>query len=38
MEDAHTTLLSIPGDKEASYFGVFDGHGGMRKGSAVVPV
>jgi hypothetical protein len=29
MEDAHTHLLSLPGDTEACYFGVFDGHGGM---------
>lgn len=28
MEDAHTHLLSLPGDKDASFFGVFDGHGG----------
>ncbi|XP_013403639.1 probable protein phosphatase 2C T23F11.1 [Lingula anatina] len=30
MEDAHTHLLSLPGDKEASFFGVYDGHGGAR--------
>lgn len=28
MEDAHTEVLSMPGDKDTSYFGVFDGHGG----------
>lgn len=28
MEDAHTHLLSLPGDKDACFFGVFDGHGG----------
>lgn len=28
MEDAHTQLLSLPGDKDAMFFGVFDGHGG----------
>ena len=28
MEDAHTNLLSLPGDKDTCYFGVFDGHGG----------
>ena len=28
MEDAHTHLLTLPGDKDASFFGVFDGHGG----------
>ena len=28
MEDAHTHLLSIPEDKDASFFGVYDGHGG----------
>lgn len=30
MEDAHTHLLSLPGDKDASFFGVFDGHGGVK--------
>lgn len=28
MEDAHTTLLKL-GDTNASFFGVFDGHGGL---------
>ena len=28
MEDAHTQLLSLPGDKDACFFGVYDGHGG----------
>lgn len=28
MEDAHTNLLSLPGDPNASFFAVFDGHGG----------
>jgi len=28
MEDAHTHILSLPGDQDASFFGVFDGHGG----------
>lgn len=28
MEDAHTHILSLPGDEDASFFGVFDGHGG----------
>ncbi|VDO94092.1 unnamed protein product [Soboliphyme baturini] len=28
MEDAHTHLLAIPDDKDASFFGVYDGHGG----------
>ena len=28
MEDAHTHLLAMPGDRESSFFGVFDGHGG----------
>jgi len=28
MEDAHTHILSLPDDKEASFFAVFDGHGG----------
>lgn len=27
MEDAHTTLLKL-GDTNASFFGVYDGHGG----------
>ncbi|KAL5012876.1 hypothetical protein ScPMuIL_011427 [Solemya velum] len=30
MEDAHTHLLSLPGDKDACFFGVFDGHGGAK--------
>ncbi len=30
MEDAHTHLLSLPDDKEASFFAVYDGHGGPR--------
>lgn len=28
MEDAHTHILSLPDDKDACFFGVFDGHGG----------
>ncbi|CAL8101947.1 unnamed protein product [Orchesella dallaii] len=28
MEDAHTHLLSIPDDNNASFFAVYDGHGG----------
>eukprot|EP01135_Chromosphaera_perkinsii_P008190 Nk52_evm12s1178 gene=Nk52_evmTU12s1178 len=28
MEDAHTTLLQLPGDDKAALFAVFDGHGG----------
>ena len=28
MEDAHTHLLSLANDKDACFFGVFDGHGG----------
>ena len=28
MEDAHVHLLSLPGDPSASFFGVYDGHGG----------
>ncbi|XP_060570103.1 probable protein phosphatase 2C T23F11.1 isoform X1 [Ruditapes philippinarum] len=27
MEDAHCQLLSLPGDKDAMFFAVFDGHG-----------
>ncbi|XP_063415550.1 probable protein phosphatase 2C T23F11.1 isoform X1 [Mytilus trossulus] len=30
MEDAHTELLSMPGDKDTHFFGVYDGHGGAR--------
>lgn len=30
MEDCHTHLLSMPGDEEASFFAVFDGHGGVK--------
>jgi protein phosphatase 2C family protein 2/3 len=30
MEDAHTHILSLPGDQDASFFGVFDGHGGEK--------
>jgi protein phosphatase 2C family protein 2/3 len=29
MEDAHTTLLSLPSSPRMSFFAVFDGHGGM---------
>ena len=28
MEDAHTCLLELAEDKDASFFAVFDGHGG----------
>ena len=28
MEDAHTCLLELVEDKDASFFAVFDGHGG----------
>ncbi|XP_041359473.1 probable protein phosphatase 2C T23F11.1 [Gigantopelta aegis] len=30
MEDAHTHLLSLANDKDACFFGVFDGHGGVK--------
>jgi len=30
MEDAHTHLLSLPDDKDTCFFGVFDGHGGVK--------
>lgn len=30
MEDAHTHLLSLAEDKEASFFAVYDGHGGAK--------
>ena len=29
MEDAHLHLLTIDEDKDASFYAVFDGHGGM---------
>lgn len=29
MEDAHTAILEFEEDKEASFFAVFDGHGGV---------
>ncbi len=28
MEDAHVHLLSLPEDKDACFFAVYDGHGG----------
>ncbi|XP_042898733.1 probable protein phosphatase 2C T23F11.1 [Parasteatoda tepidariorum] len=30
MEDAHTHLLSLAEDKDASFFAVYDGHGGAK--------
>lgn len=30
MEDSHTHILSLPGDKDACFFAVFDGHGGEK--------
>lgn len=30
MEDAHTQLLACPDDKDACFFGVYDGHGGAK--------
>ena len=30
MEDAHTELLSMPGDKDTCFFAVYDGHGGAK--------
>ncbi|RKP12587.1 phosphatase 2C-like domain-containing protein [Piptocephalis cylindrospora] len=30
MEDAHTTLLKVEGKEGYSFFGVYDGHGGVR--------
>ena len=29
MEDAHTAVLQFDEDPDASFFAVFDGHGGM---------
>lgn len=31
MEDAHTHILSLPGDQNTCFFGVFDGHGGQSR-------
>lgn len=28
MEDSHTHILSLPDDPDASFFAVYDGHGG----------
>jgi|UniRef100_A0AC35GMB1 protein phosphatase 2C family protein 2/3 len=30
MEDAHTHLLALPDDENASFFAVYDGHGGAK--------
>ncbi|RKO83254.1 phosphatase 2C-like domain-containing protein [Blyttiomyces helicus] len=30
MEDAHTTILRLDGDRHISFFGVYDGHGGAK--------
>lgn len=30
MEDCHTVLLSLPDDKSACFFAVYDGHGGAK--------
>ncbi|KAK7069010.1 hypothetical protein SK128_009359 [Halocaridina rubra] len=30
MEDAHTTILSLPDDPGTAFFAVYDGHGGAR--------
>ena len=30
MEDAHTHILSCPDDRTASFFAVYDGHGGAK--------
>ena len=40
MEDAHTHILSLPDDKDAYFFGVFDGHGGKCASSSdlIIPV
>ena len=29
MEDAHTHILTMKEDKDAAFFAVFDGHGGL---------
>lgn len=34
MEDAHTTLLKLE-DTDASFFGVYDGHGGKAAASTI---
>lgn len=28
MEDSHNLILALPDDPNASFFGVYDGHGG----------
>lgn len=30
MEDAHTQFLSLPDDNNATFFAVYDGHGGAK--------
>lgn len=30
MEDAHTHILSLSEDREAAFFAVYDGHGGVK--------
>lgn len=32
MEDSHTHILSLPDDPNASFFAVYDGHGGANIG------
>lgn len=35
MEDAHTHMLTLSEDKDAAFFGVYDGHGGSKIASHV---
>ena len=35
MEDQHTLILSLKEDKDAAFFAVFDGHGGMFNSSFI---
>ena len=35
MEDAHTTILSLPDDPGTAFFAVYDGHGGQQEWSRV---
>lgn len=30
MEDSHTHILSMPDDPATAFFGVYDGHGGVK--------
>jgi len=38
MEDAHAHILSLPGDQDTCFFGVFDGHGGSESLSTSISI